>query len=221
MSKIIKNKLSNGVEIIWAVPLSGFGHVADEQPLPYLHINNNELTPRFGGEEANVESALPSLPLPFGKLSEDWPIRQKIFNASRKKVNIYWRNIFKSFCRRDRVFYFAEQLNYLSIKNGFLGESPVLSFKRTFQIKNNSIFVEDKIIFKVDIKFEEFFLCPWAEFPREKSFMVCFISSSLPVNYTKTIKSSSGQALWHANRVNDVFYKKGDIITWNYLYQVN
>jgi len=96
---------SKSAVAIWAVPLSGFGHTADEQPMPYIQINSQEVTPRFGGEERFTICGMTSLPLPYGKLGQRWPISHALHNFSRRKANIYWRNIFKTKNRKDKMFF--------------------------------------------------------------------------------------------------------------------
>ena len=80
MNPIIKINLPNKeVEGFWAVPTSGYGHICDEQPLPYLRKNNSDLSPRMGGEEGKNNYTEQIIPLPYGKLLKDWPIRQRFF----------------------------------------------------------------------------------------------------------------------------------------------
>lgn len=220
MIGIHKKQLSNGVQVIWSTPLSGFGHIADEQPLPYLHSNNIELTPRFGGEEQCESSGIDSIPLPYGKLTNTWPWRQRLFNLLRRRVNIYWRNILQSRCRSDRYFYIIEQLKFKEVIDGFVGYSPVLDFYRSFVFQDNEIIVNDKIIFNMTVAFDEFYACPWAEFDSYNSEMYCQITPSLIGNYRFPIQSSSGNAIWHAHKMNNVQFNKGEILSWNYQYQV-
>jgi len=107
---IFQHKLDGGASVIWAVPLSGYGHIADEQPLPYIHYKGNELTPRFGGEEGQAGCGLHTTGLPWGTLKNRWPLSQRIFNTFRRNINIYWRNIFVSRCRAENFFIFLNNL---------------------------------------------------------------------------------------------------------------
>lgn len=213
---VYKEKLKCGAEVIWSVPLSGFGHVADEQPLPYIHFNGIELTPRYGAEEALIPSSIQSLPLPYGKLEKKWPIQQRLFNLTRKKINIYWRNLFTTFCRKDNTFYFLEQLNFTGNKNGFIGISPLLVFSRSFKFSNHGITVNDKIKFLKSIEFEYLHISPYAEFLESN----CEINVNLDINNDKVISSSTGKAIWKSNLLNNAKFKAGEEISWQYQYQI-
>ncbi|EOX4279486.1 hypothetical protein ACPF34_002541 [Vibrio cholerae] len=209
-------KLKCGAELIWSIPLSGFGHVADEQPLPYIHYKGLELTPRYGGEEIQPESSIESLPLPYGKLKNSWPFKQRLFNFTRRKVNIYWRNIFTSFSNKDMMFYLLEQLKFTGDKNGFVGVSPMLVFSRVITPFDDSIIVKDKISFLKEIEFEYFHFSPYAELLNS----TCEIQTSRVVNNQKEISSSTGKAVWRSELVKDIKFKAGEEIEWQYLYQI-
>lgn len=212
---IIVKELDNGAEAVWAVPLSGYGHVADEQPLPYIHYHGKELTPRFGGEESRYESSIASLPLPYGKLGDNWPIKQRLFNMSRKRMNIYWRNLFNSFCNREGNFYLLEQLLFRPIENGFIGKSPLFTFKREFLIED-TIAVNDTLIAHADINFAHFHFAPYAQIPDS----LCLIKTNHSTNFEKVIASSTGSAVWRSDMQKNVKFKSGDVLTWQYLYQI-
>ena len=220
MSGIQRRQLADGTDVIWTVPLSGMGHVADEQPQPYLQRHGVELTPRFGGEEHLLESGPLSLPLPYGFLATQWPWRQRLFNLPRRRINIYWRNIFKDATRKDRLFHFVDQLKYREINDGFVGESPSLSFERKFSLGTNTLEVSDTLIFKDRLHFSELYLCPWAGFMERQASTTCCIQPSLAPNYTRPIKSSTGTALWHAHRLSNAHFDKGDHVDWNYSYKI-
>ena len=220
MSGIQRRQLPNGTDVVWAVPLSGMGHTADEQPLPYLHWRGMGLTPRFGGEESLAESGIKSLPLPYGFLSASWPWRQRLFNLPRRRINIYWRNIFKDATRKDRLFHFIEQLKYRETKQGFIGVSPSLSYERTFILQNNSIIVNDTITFKDRLHFSELYLCPWAEFQNDNHNPKCRIQPSLAPNHSNPISSSTGSGHWRAHKLLNIQYDKGDYVDWNYIYSI-
>lgn len=205
---------------IWAVPLSGYGHVADEQPLPYIQCGNLALTPRFGGEEDNNATGIASLPLPYGKLSGAWPLSQRLFNLPRRRVNIYWRNIFNSFTRTDGNFYFAEQLHYSGDTNGFSGRSPLLSYERRFIVEKNSLIVSDQITALRDICFAYLMCCPWAEFGDEKTRALCTIKPSLEPNHVMAIESSTGSAYLNSQRRESVHFHLGDTMNWHVRYCV-
>jgi hypothetical protein len=213
---VYKDTLKCGAEVIWSIPLSGFGHVADEQPLPYIHHNGIELTPRYGGEEALTASSIESLPLPYGKLKESWPFKQKTFNLIRKKINIYWRNIFATFCRNDKMFYFLEQLKFTGNDRGFVGASPLLIFSREIIISDNGLIVNDKISVLKAIEFEYFHISPYAELPNT----LCEIQVSRNINNEKQISSSTGKAIWKSELMKNVKFNAGEEIKWQYLYQI-
>lgn len=216
MTTIYKRKMQCGAEAIWSVPLAGYGHVADEQPLPYIHHNGIEITPRFGGEEALTEASICSIPLPYGKLKGEWPLKQKLFNLMRKRINIYWRNIFSTFCRADRLFYFLEQLKYSGDVKGFKGVSPSLIFSREFEFAGNTVVVTDKVHFLMDMDFEYLHLSPYASFSES----LCDISVNSSINHEKNISSSTGKAIWKSLLQKNVTYNLGDEITWQYQYQI-
>jgi hypothetical protein len=215
-------KLSKGIEGFWSVPTSGYGHTADEQPLPYMELGGVPLTPRFGGEEAFETSNNDSLPLPYGFLRDEWPIKQKIFNLFRRRINIYWRNLFKSRCRVDKKFLFIEQMNFEAMNFGFVGESPVARFERAFQINKTSIIVHDKIVLKQKISFQEFVVLsiPTLCCEQKKKILKAHILDSFEgaSSRTKKIQSSTGWA-----DVTEMFYKqkifrKNDVLNISYQY---
>ena len=220
MSGIQRHQLADGTDVVWAVPLSGMGHVADEQPLPYLQKQGVELTPRFGGDEQNPQSGLTSLPMPYGYLATAWPWKQRLFNLPRRRAHIYWRNIFKDATRSDRLFHFLDQLDYYETSNGFHGKSPSLIYRRSFTLTANTIEVSDSVEFKDSLHFAVLYLCPWAEFETRNEVNRCRIQPSMKPNHSYTINSSSGMANWHGCRVDDVKYKKGDRLAWAYSYQI-
>lgn len=205
---------------IWAVPLSGFGHVADEQPMPYIQRDGQSLTPRFGGEEDCDATGLASLPIPYGKLRSPWPYAQRLFNFPRRRANIYWRLAFRSRSRADGMFFFAEQLNYNSTLEGFRGRSPVFSFSRRFIADGREIVVMDELCVKRSISFEYLLLCPWAEFEDRKIHNVCQIVPSLPANHALTIQSSTGTAVLRAHRLDNVTLDAGEMWAWHVRYKL-
>jgi hypothetical protein len=217
---IEKKSISNDVSVVWATPLSGYAHTADEQPMPYLHCPNGELTPRFGGEEADARSNKASLPLPFGTLMGGWPMCQRIYNLPRRNLNIYWRNLFKSRTVKDEKFYFIEQLDFRKCDSGFHGESPLLNFSRTFTLSIDSVRVSDRIIFKRQVSFSDIHLCTWAMFEQEPSGVRCEITPSLPANYIVPIQSSTGAAKLLAHRIENITMERGQDISWHCVYKV-
>ncbi|TDM56046.1 hypothetical protein [Aliivibrio fischeri] len=212
---VYKEKLKCGAEVIWSVPLSGFGHVADEQPLPYIHFNGIELTPRYGAEEALIPSSIQSLPLPYGKLKKNWPIQQRLFNLTRKKINIYWRNLFKTFCRKDKMFYFLEQLQYKSIIDGFVGESPLIKYTRKFEIGTDWVIVRDRVFFKKKMEFDYCHISPICFFEDCKNIDIIV---SLQTNYKKEVSSSTGKAICLSKKNENITFKNNEVLMWEYKY---
>lgn len=219
---IIKIKLSESIQGFWAVPLSGYGHTADEQPMPYLENEGIALTPRFGGEENKTESNNESLPLPKGKLKTKWPLAQRIFNLFRRRINIYWRNVFKTHTRIDKQFLFIEQLNYQEIKNGFKGECPLVTFVRTFEIEETVLIVKDIITFKKNVEFTEF---EYAMTPilRCNAKKTTHIDSDVDVeqNHVYPIQSSTGLAEMKSKKLENTIFKKGQLLEVRFRYKVS
>jgi hypothetical protein len=220
-SGIQRRQLANGTEVVWATPLSGFGHVADEQPLPYLQRAGTELSPRFGGEESDSRCNIASLPMPYGRLATPWPWEQRLFNISRRRVNVYWRNVARSMCRDDLMFFFIEQLKYRATESGFAGVCPLLSYRRNFAINHNTVVVVDAITFKRSMRFNHIFLCPWVDFLKNDSSIRCTIEPSLSPNYKKEIKSSTGTSSWNAKKILNPQFEAGQTLVWKYIYRVN
>lgn len=152
MKGVVTKSLANGAEMVWAVPTGGFGHAADEQPLPYIRYKGCSVTPRYGGDESFSDAGYASLPLPRFTLVDPWPLRQKLFNLFRKRINIYWRNLFASVCRKNGDFFFGEQLNYKLVKDGFYGKSPVVLHIRTFEVLKSQIRIIDVLEFKMQVE---------------------------------------------------------------------
>ena len=219
MNEIKKIKYHNEIEGFWAVPTSGFGHLCDEQPLPYLRRKDQDLTPRLGGEINANNYSERIIPLPYGKLSGSWPKKQKFFNFTRRKINIYWKNIFKSRCNKERIFYFYDQLNYKGFKNGFEGKCPILTMKRIFQIEEKRILVKDIINFKENLEFNYFHLNPYIFFKSKKEFVK--ISTSNNTNYQESFKSSTGEGVFSSYLIKNCKFKKSEIIRYSYEYKFN
>lgn len=146
-------KAGSCTDVVWATPTSGYAHIADEQPLPYIYRSGMALTPMFGGEGSQPECGCEVLGLPFGALAQRWPFAQWFFNFPRRSINLYWRNIFKTRCRSDRVFYFHEQLDYETTPAGYLGRCPLLQFERHFEVMDGCVHVEDRTRFSRNVRF--------------------------------------------------------------------
>ena len=221
--KIFQHKLDGGASVIWAMPMSGYGHIADEQPLPYIHYKGNELTPRFGGEEGQAGCEPHTVGLPWGVLKDEWALKQRIFNIFRKNINIYWRNIFVSRCRADKNFYFLEQLNYKPLSQGFSGECPLIHFERKFFIEDASVQIEDTIIFKKPVSFEVF--CP-VNIPlfEDENAHLCEATVRLEsdIKFTNSALqcSAAGTASLHTVKLENASFIHGDRLSYRYAYHL-
>lgn len=149
-------RLSPQSVAVWAVPTSGYGHAADEQPLPFISVDGEELTPRFGGESGQTGTDRSLLGLPWGVLGQAWPWHQRWFNLPRRRVNLYWREVFRSRTPSDGRLLFADQLAFQAIPNGFEGTSPILAFRRTFACGVDHVSVTDHVTFRVALRFGVF-----------------------------------------------------------------
>ena len=206
----------NKTEGFWAIPTSGYGHICDEQPLPYLRNNYGDLTPRLGGENNENNYSSEIIPLPYGKLKNKWPTIQRIFNINRRKINIYWRYIYKSRCNSERIFFFYDQLNYKSIKNGFKGECPLVFFKRIFSVTKIDIIIQDEILFKKNIEFEYFHFNSYLDLQSKN----IRIETTYECNFLKRFKSSTGNGVFRSFIKRDCIFKKNQIIKYKYRYQI-
>ena len=217
MNPIKKISLSKfSIEGFWAIPTSGYGNVCDEQPLPYLRNKYGDLTPRLGGEINENNYSPEIVPLPHGKLTKKWPISQRFFNLNRRKINLYWKNIFKSKCNRKKIFLFFEQLNFRYVKNGFQGDCPLLIMKRFFNISNCNIIVEDEINFKEKIEFDYFHINPFIEIEKNN----LLIETSYKCNFKKNFKSSTGVGTFRSYLIKNCIFKKNESIKYNYKYNI-
>ena len=218
---VVRLEFDMGVEGFWSVPTSGFGHTADEQPLPFFEYKGVPLTPRYGADEEFQESNNDSIPLPYGTLASGWPLRQRFFNLSRRRINIYWRNFFRTRCRIDKRFLFIEQLTFKRIHSGFTGQSPMAQFERTFQKNKNTFLVKDTILFKKSVFFEEFCVTSFPDIKFSSHVGILSIKLKSDLNgaliRSKKIKSSTGTAdiieryyvkkVFNKNDVLNIFYE--------------
>lgn len=202
-----KKILANGAEVIFAVPTGGYGHIADEQPFPFILHNGIVLTPRYGGEESFEVSGVNSLPLPRG-IIERWPLKQTFFNILRRRVNIYWKNIVRSFNSEKPNFYFSNQLDYCQTKNGFIGYSPIVTFQREVIIQKNTLIIKDAIQFKVNIYFQEF---DYAHCPMLVN-TVLKPKSDVLFNKIRTYSSSTGEFELKSKVLKQVQFKRDDFL---------
>ena len=209
--------LNNDIEGFWAKPGSGFGHICDEQPLPYLRSNNIDLSPRLGGEENENNYTTKVVPLPYGNLSQKWPLKQKIFNFFRKPINIYWRKFFISKCPKNKLFLFLDQLNYKITNYGFTGNCPLIFYERMFELGTFYIHVKDSITFKEDICFENLIINPVIRFKDEVD-IPYKIKTSHELNTSFEFKSSSGEALWNGHKIHNCRFKKFEKINYTITY---
>lgn len=148
--------LSPRVAAVWAVPTSGYGHAADEQPLPYITVDGHELTPRFGGEPGRGLTDRAHLGMPYGVLAQAWPLRQRVFNLPRRRVNLYWREAFRSRTPPDGQLLLLDQLSFRPTHDGFEGSSPILAFRRAFTCGAHHLEIVDRLTFRTPLRFELF-----------------------------------------------------------------
>lgn len=223
MPQIKAGKLDCGASYAWATPLGGFGYIADEQPLPFLTANGIELTPRYGGEETLKECQRNSLPLPQGLLATPRPSAQKLFSLYKRRANIYWRNLFKCIPNNGRNFHFLDQLRYKDTINGFLGESPSITFQRIFATNAKGISSSDTITFKKSLKFKSFEIAHFAKFQDQSpsSFRSTSITSSLQPNRSRQIASATGLATLHYHCLTDPRFEPGQKIDYTIKYQIH
>ncbi len=216
-----KTTLPCGAQVVWVAPTGGFGHIADEQPMPYINFNHIPLTPRFGGEESEPESSIVSLPLPWGVFQERWPFAQKLFNLFRRRINIYWRNLFNSFNRNDRKFFFAQQLKYVSYRDYFEGSCPLVRFRRAFSYIDNEVLVSDIIQFKRDVYFSYFNYAMLPSFDMSiGSPVICEVSCDVTANRECEITSSTGRSVLRYKQMGNKRFNKGDTLKVAYHYKV-
>ena len=217
MKDICFFRLSNKVEGFWANPTSGFGNICDEQPLPYFKLKNYDISPRLGGEVGKNLYNEKIIPLPYGKLKNSWPIKQRFFNLRRKKTNLYWKRIFESNCPSNKLFLFYSQLNYKIKKRSFIGQCPIMIFKRKFVIEGRNFKVFDKIIFKENISYEYLHINPLLKLNIDIK-NVLDIKTSLKPNTKTEFQSSTGKAIYTSHRIDNCKFSKGDQLNTNIEY---
>lgn len=225
--------LGDGVVAAWGVPLSGYGVTADEQPLPYVCDEGRELTPRYGGEAGCVGTGVDTLPLPSGVLSQRWPARQRLFNLARRRVNLYWRNLFRSCCSTDGTFHFVEQLTFGEAASGFRGRSPIVEFSRVFTFGRLEIRVADRIRFRRPLHFSVFHPVVVALFPEcevrlngatvtpgqtvdDAGTGATFECAGFDLSPQGEVVSSTGRATLWKETVENVSFHRGDEVQRHY-----
>ena len=218
MKDIAFIKLNNGLESFWALPTSGFGNFCDEQPLPYLKFKNIDISPRLGGEVGQNNYDEKVIPLPYGKLKNNWPIKQIIFNFKRKRTNLYWRNLFENRCPKNKLFFFNSQLNFYFKNKNIYGNSPLINFLREFKINEKNIKVIDKIKFKKNLEFDYLIVNPLIRL-NFNSTNLLKIETSLKHNLKINFKSSTGDAIYTSHKINNCKFNKGNEIHTELLYK--
>ena len=210
-------------DLLWATPTSGYGHDADEQPLPYLHVGSLELTPRFGGEPGSLPLAFQAVGLPYGFLGTGWPVSQRMFNTPRRRVNLYWKELLRSRCPKDGCFLFRDQLAFKATAEGFRGDSPLISFRRSFRVGAGVIEVRDSISFKVDLRFEPFFPLTIPLFPEwsigTDSPRSLNLSESLGLVCAGDAISPTGRVILWQESIQNLSAQKGETLSRAYFYR--
>ena len=211
-------RLNNFVEGFWALPTSGFGNICDEQPLPYFKYKNIDISPRLGGELGQNNYDEKIIPLPYGKLKNVWPIKQRLFNLNRKRTNLYWKKFFENRCPKNKLFTFNSQLNFYFKNMDIYGYSPLINFIREFKIKENSLKVIDKIKFKKNLDFDYFIINPLIRLNLNEPDLMR-IKTSLKHNMMINFRSSTGDAIYTSHRMNNCKFKKGNEIHTEIFYR--
>ena len=219
---IVRRPVDEQTDVTWATPSSGYGHVADEQPLPYVHRAGIELTPRFGGEESSPGCRPEITGLPSGVLAQPWPVAQRVFNLSRRTVNRYWRNLLRSRTPRGPEFLFIHQLDFRPIVDGYIGTCPLLRFRRQIGVADSCIRVDDDLLFRRQMQFSVLDLVVVPLFPdwrtdREGSRRLeC---DGFRVKPLCPQESSAGCATVWVERLVNVSFGVGDRVKRRYTYR--
>ena len=219
---IVRYRIDATTDVLWATPTSGYGYVADEQPLPYVHRAGIELTPRFGGEETIACCAFETVGLPHGILATSWPVVQRWFNLPRRAVNLYWRNILQSRTRPDRRFLFMHQLDFKPIPDGFIGHCPMACFERRFIFESAGVRVEDMLTFRLNIRFSQFYpvVIPlFEEWSIDSSSPLRLECTGFQLEPCGMQQSSSGMAILWVERLRDVVFAAGERLERSYTYR--
>jgi hypothetical protein len=201
--------------VFWAVPTSGFGEPCDEQPLPLVVGPDGAETPRYGGQAGWEGTGWETLPLPSGRLAQPWPLSQRLFNLPRRRVNLYWRHVFRSRTPADGQFLFATQLSFRATPSGFAGRCPLVRFGRQFRLEDEAIRVVDRMRFRRRLRFATFTPVVIALLP-ETPERVCLEVDGFRLAQIGDIRSSTGDAVLWGERLEDVCFSRGDEIVRTY-----
>jgi hypothetical protein len=207
---------------MWATPTSGYGHVADEQPLPYVQRAGIELTPRFGGEETLAYCSSETVGLPHGILATSWPLKQRCFNLPRRAMNLYWRNILQSRTLPNRRFLFMHQLDFKPLPDGFIGHCPMVCFERRFIFESTGVRVEDMLIFRQNIRFSQFYPIV---IPLFEEWSIDSVSpfrleyTGFQLEQFGMQLSSAGTAILWVERIRDAVFVSGESLKRSYTYR--
>lgn len=203
------------VEALWATPTSGYGHVSDEQALPRILERGLDLTPGMSGEPVHCPPEI--IGLPQGRLNQPWPWRQRLFNVPRRSVNRYWRELFESRCRPDGTFRFWEQLDFVQVPGGFVGQSPAAVFRRQFRLSGRTLTVEDVVEFRIALRFSEFSMLNMPLFEdwtiQTPSARWLEVETDQPGEWlSNRFSSSTGHAVLWRHQTFSVEYDRGQVI---------
>jgi len=211
--------------VFWAVPTSGYGEPCDEQPLPFIAGPHEAETPRYGGEAGWPGTGWETLPLPSGRLAQPWPLAQRLFNLPRRRVHLYWRNLFRSRTPADRQLLFATQLSFRATRSGFAGRCPLVRFEREFHSEEEAIRVVDRIRFLKRLRFELFTPVVIALFPEtpviesapsRRPDRLCLEVDGFRLAKLGGHRSSTGEAVLWGEQLEDVCFRRGDEIVRSY-----
>ncbi|OQX86411.1 MAG: hypothetical protein B6D55_06140 [Candidatus Omnitrophica bacterium 4484_70.2] len=172
-SEIVKGKTPT-YEFCYAIPTSGKGYYSDELPIPFIvSKEKKDITPIYGGDPYLEKIITPELiPLPYGTLEKS-NFKQHLIYWLQFKANLkfsHWGyHLYYSKLRKKDIlpFFFANQLRYKKIYNGFSGTNLFITHTRKFNFLKKEITVFDKIVLKRKISFNEFYIINLFVFPGE------------------------------------------------------
>lgn len=219
---ISHHQVADCTNVVWATPTSGFGHLSDEQPLPYIHHQGVAITPMVGGDASLPDCGPATLGLPFGLLSQQWPVAQRLFNLTRRPINLYWRNVFKSRCSSDQLFYLHQQLHFTATPSGFRGACPLMQFERSFAVTAGRVHVTDILLFRKTLKFERFALVVlplFSEWRINGKTLPVLETTGFELQPSGLQRSAAGTATLWLEQMSQKTFVAGDLLQREYSYR--
>lgn len=205
------------------------GYWANDMPLPYVCYKGESIFPCYGGEQ-RLESIYTArgIPLPFG-ISKDraWGWRRaQLYRLRKIYYSLKGTSHFIHRLKKTNVheLVFRDLLKYKLTSKGLLGKSRYLDHLRTFEFMNKKITIEDKIIFKRTIRFEEFYPINYLFFGVKQidntEFLIWYkglkgrlISSRPCYIERKGLYCARGKVQAVRERMERIKLERGDIIT--------